>query len=144
VECKPITTNSAGYCQAIALLESYELDTSDLEYSDVKLWSLEDKAQIVGIVGIERSMEIGLLRSLAVSQSHQGKGLAKELCRAVFEHAQAEGIHELFLLTETASAFFESQGFSEISRGDAPKGLRETRQFASLCPDSATVMARVL
>lgn len=141
---RAITTKSAIYTQAKALLDSYDLDTSDIVDARVKLWSLEDKGQLLGVVGLEQSMEIGLLRSLAVSKDHQGRGLAKMLCQAVFDYASAQDIPALYLLTETAATFFTDQGFLEISRDQAPEGLKATRQFSSLCPDSATVMARVI
>jgi len=140
---QPITTQSKIYRQAKALLDSYNLDTSDIVDTKVRLWSLEEQGQLLGIVGLEESMGIGLLRSLAVPKDHQGKGLAKKLCHAVFEYAQAQGIQELYLLTETAAKFFKGQGFLEITRDQAPEGLRATRQFSSLCPDSATVMAKI-
>lgn len=139
-----ITTDSAVFPQAKALLEASDLDTSDIIASQVRLWSLEDKGQLLGIVGFEQSKEIGLLRSLAVAKDHRGKGLAKTLCQIVFAHAKAEGIAELYLLTETAARFFKAQGFLEVSRDQAPAGLKATKQFSSLCPDSATVMTRAV
>lgn len=137
-----ITTESSVYPQAVALLESYNLNTSDITDAQVALWSLEHEDELVGVIGAETSGGIGLLRSLAVAKRHQGKGAAQKLCDSVFKHFEASGVKDIYLLTETASGFFSALGFACIDRAEAPQALKETTQFSSLCPESATVMVK--
>lgn len=139
---KQITTKSSVYPQAAALLESYDLNTSDITDARVALWSLEHHDELVGVIGAETSGDIGLLRSLAVARRHQGKGAAQKLCESVFKHFEEAGVTDVYLLTETASEFFSALGFASIDRDQAPEALKQTTQFSSLCPASATVMVR--
>jgi amino-acid N-acetyltransferase len=52
------------------------------------------------------------------------------------------GVRELFLLTTTAEPIFARWGFRRVDRAEAPPAIRESREFASLCPASAVFMAR--
>lgn len=137
-----LTHNSDNYRKALDLLRFYELPTTDINDKNVTLWSAEKETNLLGLVGLEMSGKTGLLRSLAVVQEHQGKGVAKHLCNLVFKHAEDNGVARLFLLTETALDFFLQLGFTEIDRQLAPKDLSSTEQFSSLCPDSASLMLR--
>lgn len=137
-----LNNQSKNYPRAISLLTSYGLLTSDLASDSVKLWAAEDNGALVDVIGIEHAGDIGLLRSLAVSKSYQGSGIAKQLCDLVFDYAKTGGVTQIYLLTETAAGFFERMGFREVARGRVPDSLRATAQFSALCPESATVMAR--
>jgi len=46
------------------------------------------------------------------------------------------------LLTLTASAFFKRRGFTTAERSSAPKQIAATREFSTLCPDSAEFMVK--
>jgi len=48
----------------------------------------------------------------------------------------------MYLLTTTAEAFFELLGFRRIERHAAPPEIQRSAEFSSLCPSSATVMAK--
>lgn len=140
MEIVDLTSEHPHYRNGMNLLESFGLLTSDIKGRDVQLWALADGETLAGVVGLERSGSIGLLRSLAISHKHRGQGLAKQLCDHVC--AQAGELDGLYLLTETAAGFFAKIGFIEINRNDTPNALRETPQFSSLCPGSAIVMVK--
>lgn len=137
-----LISQSKNYARAISLLTSYGLLTSDLARDSVKLWAAEDNGNFVGVIGIEHAGDIGLLRSLAVSKSYQGLGIAKQLCDLAFDYAKTGEVTQIYLLTETAAGFFEQMGFREVARETVPDSLRATAQFSALCPESATVMVR--
>ncbi len=137
-----VSTQSQSFPSAKLLLESYGLHTSDISDVAVKLWAVEVDGKLIGVIGIEQLEDIGLLRSLAVSKDFQGLGVAGRLCDAVFTYSAENNVKEIYLLTETASKFFEHKGFTEIARTAVPNRLRKTLQFSYLCPDSATVMLR--
>lgn len=99
---------------------------------------------LVGCVGLERAGDAGLLRSLAVTPESWGVGLGDVLLRAIEAKAVAAGIQRLFLLTTSAPNFFAARGYLPVTRSDAPDTIRSTTEFASICPASATCMARAL
>lgn len=103
-----------------------------------------DSGDPVCVGGLEGYGSVGLLRSVAVEESARGDGVGTALCEALADEARDEGIESLYLLTMTASAFFGSLGYVEIERTEVPRAIRETAQFADLCPVSATCMRKTL
>jgi len=99
---------------------------------------------IAGTVGLERFGGFGLLRSLAVRREERNSGLGRTLCERVLDGAKKEGLRTMFLLTTDAQPFFRKLEFSDSPRDSAPGEIRNTAQFRTLCPDTATLMSRDL
>jgi amino-acid N-acetyltransferase len=98
---------------------------------------------LVGVAGLEVCSDNALLRSVAVLPEWRSHGLGRALVTRVISDAEARGIRALYLLTTTAERYFPSFGFKQIARDDVPAEVRETAEFQSACPASATVMCRV-
>lgn len=129
----------------IELLKREGLPTEDLQSSEnLQFYGCGDRNSPSGIVGLETHAEYGLLRSLLVTQEARKQGLGKTLVRHVENMARRNDIVELYLLTETAEAFFKDLEFSICPRGNVPDEIRATAQFSSLCPGSAAVMKKQL
>lgn len=99
---------------------------------------------IVGVAGIEVCCNNALLRSVAVREDWQRKGLGQALVKRAVCEAETRGIHALYLLTMTAEHYFPRLGFETISRDRVPREIAETLEFTSVCPASAIVMAKLL
>lgn len=104
----------------------------------------EADGDVVGVAGLEPCREHALLRSVAVRPEWRSQGLGRRLVTRVIESAEARGIRALYLLTTTAERYFPSFGFDTVPREAVPEDVRATREFASACPASATVMCRPL
>lgn len=127
------------------ILENAGLPFSDIGTSHLPDFLVVEKdSAIVGCVGIERYGHDALLRSLAVDASRQGTGQGRHLVEAIEAHARQTGISRLFLLTTSASGFFEDHGYREIARDAAPGALQHSTQFAKMCPASAVCMEKAL
>lgn len=127
------------------ILENAALPFSDIGTSHLPDFLVVEKGgAIVGCVGIERYGPDALLRSLAVDASRQGTGQGRHLVEAIEAHARESGIAHLFLLTTSASGFFEDHGYREIARDAAPEALRHSTQFSKMCPASAVCMEKDL
>jgi N-acetylglutamate synthase-like GNAT family acetyltransferase len=72
-----------------------------------------------------------------LEKPHGGRRLARQ-------QASRRGVASLYLLTTTAEPLFARWGFRRIERDAAPAAVRATKQFASLCPSSAVMMALAL
>ncbi len=92
---------------------------------------------LVAAGGLEAAQPYCLLRSLAVAPEYRGRGLASMISAHLLAEARARRHAAVYLLTETASAYFEKIGFCKIPRDAVPAAIAATRQFADLCPDSA-------
>jgi N-acetylglutamate synthase-like GNAT family acetyltransferase len=60
------------------------------------------------------------------------------------QQAQDRHIKTLYLLTQTAEPFFRHQGYTITPRNDAPDAIRNTSQFAGLCPASSQLLSKQL
>ena len=85
-----------------------------------------------------------LLRSIVVAAPARGRGHGAAIINALVEAARNAGARRLWLLTMSASAFFEALGWRSAERSVAPGHIASSRQFTSLCPASATLMVRPL
>ena len=102
----------------------------------------ESGGDIVGVAGLEVCCDNALLRSVAVRPEWRSHGLGRALVTRAIADAEARGLHALYLLTTTAERYFPSFGFRKIDREAVPPEVRETVEFRSACPASATVMCR--
>jgi N-acetylglutamate synthase-like GNAT family acetyltransferase len=69
---------------------------------------------------------LGELRSLAVHESAQGRGLGEMLVRAIVRDANDAGIRDLYVLT-TNPGYFALHGFVEVPWDDVPEALDADR-----------------
>ncbi len=102
------------------------------------------KKETLGIIGLQRFDQTGLLRSLVVKQTDRKSGLGRRLVSAVEANACYSGVKDLWLLTIDAERYFESLGYKMMSRKSAPDSIRNTEEFSGLCPDGAYLMRKVL
>lgn len=138
---RPATQSDIAAIEGLLLASG--LTTAGAGESLANFFVAEDDATLVGVGGLEACGEgIGLLRSFAVSPDYRSRGIAKRLCERLFDHARRSGLASLYLLTTTAQGYFARLGFTPLARSEAPAAIRDTRQFRSLCPDSAVLMHR--
>ena len=129
----------------LVLLEGARLPTADVTSVDeLPMWVLEERAAIVGVIALERFGSEALLRSLTIAPEYRKRGFGRELVARLEESARADNIQRLVLLTETAEAFFRGLGYSVIDRRHVSDRLKQSAEFRSLCPASATCMSKTL
>ncbi len=137
------TAESADLDAIARLLAASALPTDDLEHQDLSLFIVEDSGDGLGAVGgLERCGSNALLRSVATAEALRGQGRARAMVAELEALAATHAIDELYLLTETAADFFAGLGYAVRDRATVPDAVRASRQFSSICPDSATVMAK--
>ena len=127
-----------------ALLESSGLPTSDLESARPEFTVVRKEGAIIAAGALQRFGSAALVRSVAVATDHRGGGLGQAIVLELERRASASRISRLVLLTQTAERFFSRQGYTVIERSTAPEGVQASDEFRSLCPTSATCMAKTL
>lgn len=85
-----------------------------------------------------------LLRSVVVPSAQRGRRAGTRLVDLLVAQAAALGAERLWLLTTNAADFFHRLGWRIVPRDAAPASIRDSDQFTSLCPASATLMVREL
>lgn len=136
--------NPEDFEKVVDLLAESELDISDLKQPCIRLFQIGEKGQIAGVGGLEIYGDQALLRSVAVRKDFRGKGFGKMLVIQIEKVSILSGIKSLYLLTTTASVFFQSLGYQHITRNDFAEPLKQTAQFKGLCPASAVCMKKEL
>jgi N-acetylglutamate synthase-like GNAT family acetyltransferase len=126
--------------EVLGLLGEAELVTQDVDPELRDFFVAAAGRQVLGAVGLEAFGALGLLRSLVVAPRARGLGIGGALARREVEHARALGIRELYLLTSTASGFFEKLSFSLIDRAAVPAEIQRTAEYAQYCLQSAAVL----
>jgi amino-acid N-acetyltransferase len=127
-----------------ALLGRSGLPTSDLDASQPQFIVLCEGAQIIGAGALQPFGSVALLRSVAVEPQRRGSGLGRMIVQELERRACASDIAQLVLLTQTATRFFEHQGYRVIDRQQVPQAVQGSEEFRTLCPSSATCMVKVL
>jgi amino-acid N-acetyltransferase len=126
------------------LLEACGLPAADVVPHLSNFLLAKAGADLAGVIGLEPAGRFGLLRSLAVAPAFRNRGIAGALRARMEKRAVEQGIRSLYLLTTTAEPFFAAAGFARAGRDAVPAGIRATREFSSLCPESAVVMVKAL
>lgn len=128
-----------------ALLAANALPSEDLTAQHLQHFIvLAQSGRIAGSVGIEKLGPDALLRSLAIDTMMRGEGFGKRLLQEIESHALRNDVRDLYLLTTSADNFFEHQGYQRIDRSTVPDSIRNTTQFALLCPASAICLHKSL
>ncbi len=125
----------------IKLIKNCELPYEDL--NDEKISSFitaKIDNTIIGCIGIEIFNSEGLLRSLAVDKEYSYKKIGSELYDKLISYSIETGVKTMHLLTTTAEDFFSRKGFIKTDRSNVPLVLKETVEFAALCPSNSTYM----
>lgn len=122
------------------LLAQSNLLSDDIEKFLSHCLVIKVQDSIIAVGALEVYVSIALVRSVAVAAAQRKRGLGKLVYHALKDLAMESGVTDLYLLTETAEPFFSKMGFVITSRDDAPESIKNTTQFSSLCPSSATLM----
>jgi arsenate reductase len=95
---------------------------------------------LVGAAGLEVYGDAGLLRSVVVADAWRGQGVGEALVRERLERARRRGPGRIYALTTTAASYFLRLGFVPADRAAAPESIKQSPQFASVCPTSAVFL----
>jgi N-acetylglutamate synthase-like GNAT family acetyltransferase len=129
----------------LSLLEAVGLPTADLTHvQGLQMWVAEAADSLLGVIALEPFGSQALVRSLAVAPEYRKRGLGQKLVARLEHEAEAEGIQQLVLLTETAESFFLQLGYEVTNRADVREEVKRSAEFRSLCPASAVCMTKAV
>ena len=102
----------ADWQSILALINQYpEVLVQDHLPDAEEFFVAEEGGQIVGCCALEvYSKRLAEVRSLAVAQEHQGKGIGTALIEACLKKAAELGVYEVLTIT-SALPLFEKHGF---------------------------------
>lgn len=122
------------------LLKSEKLCYNDITEAGVKLYGVKIKHVDVGYFGFEQFGEHALFRSMLVQPDARKRGYGTLIWNEAKKILNEAGVKEIYLLTDTATSFFEKQGFKVTDRHKVPESIAKTREFVDFCPDTSICM----
>jgi N-acetylglutamate synthase-like GNAT family acetyltransferase len=138
VDLEPVASDTPDF---IAALEAEHLPVDDLAESGRLFFRFKRDGAAVGFGGIELCGTNILLRSIVVLPQARGQGIGRLITESLLERAIVLGTNNAYLLTTSATDFFEAMGFKQIQRDFVPAEVLATKQASSLCPSTATFLA---
>ena len=123
-----------------SLLRENSLPDEDCAEQAGNFVGLFESGQLIAAGGLEPSGDYVLLRSVVVHPDHRSRGFGRSMTEFLLARAAGRGFAAVYLLTETAEGYFRAFGFAPVARDEVPAAIARTRQFASLCPESAACM----
>ncbi len=128
----------------ITALEAAGLPTDDLHEPGRRFYRFEGDGGLIGYGGLEQIGPDALIRSIVVIDDHRGAGLGSLMLSWLEASAAEQQACGLYLLTTSATAFFERHSYVVLPRSAAPPAIAASRQFSALCPASAAFMFKEL
>ncbi|OQP54545.1 hypothetical protein A4H97_21485 [Niastella yeongjuensis] len=141
---KIIQANQTNRSAIIELLKNEKLPVDDLPGNLDHFFIAVSDSDIIGVIGLEHYPPFGLLRSMVVRKDHQNKKVATILVETLEKHAADLKVEFIYLLTETASTYFEKKNYQTVERTEVPDEIKQSTEFSSVCPVSAIVMKKTL
>ena len=135
--------SEADHEAVTGLLSASKLPVDGVQEWLETFWIAEHQGRVVGVAGMERYGDGGLLRSVAVAAAWRGSGIGRALVDRVLDEGRAAGIKDVYLLTTTAEHYFPRLGFACVTRESVPAAVRASAEFTGACPASAVVMRKV-
>jgi amino-acid N-acetyltransferase len=82
------------------------------------------------------------LRSLVTLPPLRQVGMGAAMVAMLETEARALKCHAIYLLTGSDTTFFARRGYAACAHRDVPADVRGSRQFAALCPPTASAMVK--
>ena len=131
---------TADLAAVLALLEHCGLPQAGLAEVLATTVIAREAGRVIGCAALEVYGTVALLRSVAVDPSRRSQMLGSQLVQAMHTEARRLAIHEVYLLTETATGYFPRFGFRPIERAVVSPAIQRSVEWTSACPASAQAM----
>jgi amino-acid N-acetyltransferase len=128
----------------VSFLEANGLPTGGVEaYYQNFVIATNEEGSLLGVAGLEICGQSALLRSVAVEKNFRRMGHGRALVDAVLRNAKQNGVHTVYLLTESAFDYFKHLGFDLVDRMDIDEAVMASLEFTE-CHSTALAMRKTI
>ena len=115
-----------------AALAGAHLPIDDIDAPGRLFWRFDTVDDVpIGFGGIEICGDAALLRSIVTLPPVRTRGMGSAIVEALEAEAALHGCRDCYLLTMSEVGFFEKLGYAQCDPAALPKGIRDTRLFAT-------------
>src|SRR5262249_48075138 len=119
------------------------LPADDVGDPRLLFWRFESYEDVpAGFRGLEIHGTDALLRSVVTLPPVRQTGIGAAIVAALETEARARKCRAIYLLTTSQTDYFAALGYAPCPRSRVPQGIRDSRQFAALCPANATAIVK--
>lgn len=126
--------------EVLALLAASGLGADGVAEHITDFLVAREDGRLIAAAALEDYGVAGLLRSVAVVPDRRDWGLGRYLTHALIERSRRRGHGALYLLTDTAQAYFERFGFRPVGRSTVQPAVLASVQFRGESCASSVVM----
>ena len=108
----------------------------------VAFWCLEDKGQLLGVMGLQDKGHVTLIRHAYVLQSHQRGGIGTQLLQHLEGLTRSSILIGTWLAADWAIWFYERNGYSIVSRQETEQLLRRFWSIPKRQIETSVVLAK--
>jgi amino-acid N-acetyltransferase len=141
---RPVLTVTDGRAgdldDVLMLLAASGLGTDGVPEHITDFLVAREGGRLVATAALEDYGDAGLLRSVAVVANRRGWGLGRYLTHTLIERARQRGHAAVYLLTDTAEAYFTRLGFRSIDRSAVRPAVVASAQFQGETCSQSVVM----
>ncbi len=142
-DIRPACAADAGAAEGLVAEAGLPLGGLRAHWSDFSV-AVSPAGAIVGVAGLEIYGRAALLRSVVIAPAWRGRGIALALVRACCARAAGRAVRELYLLTDSAEAYFRRLGFEPVPRAAVPAQVKRSLEFRTPRCASAACLRRAL
>lgn len=129
--------------EVLQLLKLLDLPIEGVKEHFQNFFTMREDEMIVGCVGVEIYENIGLLRSIGIHPSFQGRGFGQQMVGRIEEFSVEKELNSIYLLTETAEKFFLNLGYNYVPREEVDVKIKQSIEFTTLCPSSPVMVKEI-
>ncbi len=126
--------------EVLALLAASGLGADGVAEHITDFLVAREDSRLVAAAALEDYRVAGLLRSVAVAADRRNWGLGHYLAHTLIERSRRRGHTALYLLTDTAQAYFERFGFRPVERPTVRPAVLASMQFRRESCKASVVM----
>ena len=108
----------------------------------VNFWGWEDRGELIGVMGVQKVLDVTLIRHAYVRTAHQGRGIGGALLKALKEEVPGRLLIGTWAAAEWAIRFYQGHGFRLVPSAEKNRLLSTYWTIPDRQRDTSVVLTR--
>ncbi|GAF21505.1 MULTISPECIES: GNAT family N-acetyltransferase [Shouchella] len=98
-----------------------------------------EEGMLVGTVGLDKVLDLGLLRTLVIDSEKTHAMAAVEFIQLALAFAHSEGVNHVYALSSGKASLFEPLGFEQVSKQSIPEEIKQLEHYQHITSIDDTI-----